>query len=204
MRQKPEIFVLRCLVRAAILFSLLSGILAAGTVHAQAWEIFETKYLQIHYLSLEDLRQFDRQIKFNDSRKGGFFSFFSGASRSTGSRERFEQQLAEKVDGLIEKVQTILDMRKPIKVNVQLYPSQEALHEAYYMVYGKHNPLRAWYIFEFNTIYLNVQDLFDGMFAHECAHAIIDHFFEVRPPRATAEILAQYVDNHLNKEARTY
>jgi hypothetical protein len=203
-RQQPEIFFSGCLVRAAILFSLLSGILAAGTVHAQTWQVFETKYLRINYLSLEDLRQFDRQIKYSESRKSGFFSFFSGASRATGSREKFEQQLTEKVDGLFEKVQTILDMRKPVKVNVQLYPSQAALHEAYYMIYGKHNPLRAWYIFEFNTIYLNVQDLFDGMFAHECAHAIIDHFFEIRPPRATAEILAQYVDTHLSKDARTY
>ena len=37
-----------------------------------------------------------------------------------------------------------------------------------------------------------------GMLAHEMAHAIIDDFLQVRPPMASAEILARYVDAHLN------
>jgi hypothetical protein len=35
------------------------------------------------------------------------------------------------------------------------------------------------------------------MLAHEMAHSIIDHYLRVRPPHATAEILARYVDGHL-------
>ena len=35
--------------------------------------------------------------------------------------------------------------------------------------------------------------------AHEIAHAIIDHYLLIRPPRATAEILAHYVDEHLRR-----
>jgi len=57
--------------------------------------------------------------------------------------------------------------------------------------------VRAWYIYERNTIYLNVRDVNEGIVAHEMAHAIIDHYLLVRPPRATAEILARYVDEHL-------
>jgi hypothetical protein len=105
---------------------------------------------------------------------------------------------------LVEKVQLILDMQKPITIKVQLYANKEALHDAYYKIYRKKRQLRAWYIFEYNTIYLNVEDLSDGMLAHECAHAIVDHFFDARPPRATAEILARYVDAHLFKTAKTY
>jgi hypothetical protein len=41
-----------------------------------------------------------------------------------------------------------------------------------------------------NTIYLNVDDLHEELLAHEMAHAIIDHYLLVRPPPATAEILA--------------
>jgi hypothetical protein len=37
----------------------------------------------------------------------------------------------------------------------------------------------------------------EGILAHEMAHAIIDQFLTVRPPSATAEILARYVDGHL-------
>ncbi|MEH0019750.1 MAG: hypothetical protein V6Z89_08855 [Desulfobacter sp.] len=42
------------------------------------------------------------------------------------------------------------------------------------------------------------------MLAHEIAHAVVDHYLDVRPPRATAEILARYVDAHLNEEAKVY
>lgn len=200
MTKKLKIFLPGCLarkVRSAILLSLLSGILAVGTVDAQTWKVLETKYLVISYRDLDDLRQFDRQIKYSGGRKSGFFGFFFAPSRSSDSPESFEQLLMDKVDGLFEKVQRILDMRKPIKVNVQLYPDEVALGEAYYKIYGKRDSLRAWYIYEFNTIYLNVQNLFDGMLAHECAHAIVDNYFETRPPRAAAEILARYVDDHL-------
>ena len=71
-------------------------------------------------------------------------------------------------------------------------------------IYKKKREYRAWYIFEYNTIYLNVQDLHSEMFAHEMAHAIIDNYLAVRPPRATAEILARYVGKHLNKKAKVY
>jgi hypothetical protein len=57
--------------------------------------------------------------------------------------------------------------------------------------------IRAFYIQKNDTIYLNIDDLHEGMLAHEMAHAIIGRYFLVRPPRSTAEILAQYVDKHL-------
>lgn len=198
MKQRQKNFFSGWLVRAAISFFVVSGTLV-GTVHAQTWQVLETKYLRINYRNLEDLRQFDRQIKFSEGSKSVFSGFFSSSSSKSASGKTFEQQLAGKVDSLFEKVQTILDMRKPIKVNVQLYPDQVSLQEAYHAIYGRHRELMAWYIFEFNTIYLNVKDLFDGMFAHECAHAIVDNYFDTRPPRATAEILARYVDTHLKK-----
>ncbi len=76
-----------------------------------------------------DLQQLDRQIKYSGGAKVVFRFLFS-SSRSSGSRENFKKQLADKLDSLFEKVQLILDMRKPIKVTVQLYPDEASLHEA--------------------------------------------------------------------------
>jgi len=42
------------------------------------------------------------------------------------------------------------------------------------------------------------------MLAHEIAHAIVDNYLSVRPPRATAEILARYVGKHLNKRVKVH
>ena len=89
-------------------------------------------------------------------------------------------------------------MRKIMKkVKINIYHDKEELRDAYQQIYNKTCRLRAWYIFEFNTIYLNVDDVHEGMLAHEIAHSIIDHYLTVRPPSATAEILARYVDGHL-------
>jgi len=112
--------------------------------------------------------------------------------------------MANKLDALVEKVQLILDIRKPINIIIRIYPDETALHSAYFNIFKTRKKLRTWYIFEYNTIYVNAQDLFSGMLAHEIAHAIVDHFLAVRPPRATAEILARYVDRHLNEKAKVY
>ena len=71
------------------------------------------------------------------------------------------------------------------------------LYAAHQKIFEKPCRFRAWYVYELNTIYLNVDDVHEGMLAHEIAHSIIDHYLLVRPPKATAEILARYVDKHL-------
>ncbi|MBA3009308.1 MAG: hypothetical protein KKF12_08170 [Proteobacteria bacterium] len=183
-----------------IFFSVIFGVLGLVPAQAGQWYTLKTKYLTLTYENPSDLKLFNDQIDFSPDANS--FSSFSNSGPPTGTG--VEQALARKLDALIEKVQLILDMRKPINIIVRIYPDKTALHEAYFNIYQQKKELRAWYIFEYNTIYVNVQDLFAGMLAHESAHAIVDHFLAVRPPRATAEILARYVDSHLNEEAKIY
>jgi hypothetical protein len=183
---------------------------AAGKAKAKKWDTLKTKYLTLTYETAEDLNLFNEKIDF--SPEANNFSRFLSTSQLSGpevgrkevGRTDFEDEVIQKMDALVEKVQLILDMRKPINVIVKLYPDKTALLGAYFNIYKKKREFRAWYIFEYKTIYLNVQDLDSGMFAHELAHAIVDNYLSVRPPRATAEILARYVDRHLNEKARVY
>ncbi|WDP91872.1 MAG: hypothetical protein HUN04_20025 [Desulfobacter sp.] len=184
---------LRLAVLVFALFLVLPG--GAGAV---PWKVVKTRYLTLYYRYPSDIEQFDDCIE-PVKHLAGFSSFSAGEPR-TG---RFGP-LADKVDRLVEKVQLILDMRKPIRINVRLYPNKRDLHEAYFKLFRKRRQLRAWYLFERNTIYVNVKDLFSGMLAHEVAHAVIDNYMAARPPRATAEILARYVDGHLNEKAKVY
>ena len=173
---------------------------AAVPAHAETWRFLHTKYLKLRFKSDRDLIEFNRKIEFGGE-SGGFFSFRSQNKQG----KDLNDEIIRKVDRLVEKVQIILDMRKPFrKVNVNLYPDAGALHQAYFKLYRARKQPRAWYTFERNTIYMNVQDVFAGMLAHEVAHAVVDHYLTVRPPRATAEILARYVDQHLNEKAKVY
>lgn len=89
-------------------------------------------------------------------------------------------------------------MRRRIeKTNIRIYPDERQLHEAHQGLYREPCHVRAWYSFETNTVFLNANDLKEGILAHELAHSIIDHYLLIRPPAATAEILARYVDGHL-------
>jgi hypothetical protein len=160
------------------------------------WHKLETKHAIIYYHASDDLIEFDNNIKFSSLN-----TVFSSSSTDTGD---MEEKLYRKVDAIYKRVQTILDMRKKVKnkVKIRIYQDKAQLHDAFFKIYRKESKLRGWYIYEFNTIYLNMKDLHEGMLAHEMAHSIIDHYLSVRPPKATAEILARYVDKHLVKRKR--
>jgi len=146
----------------------------------------------IHYQSLEDLGKFYEKVKYSPEEMGVKRLFTRPASQNLTGK------LTAKIDALYERVQEILDMRKKMKrVKINIYSNKKQLHDAFFKIYKKKCRFRAWYIYEYNTIYINVEDLHAGMLAHETAHSIIDHYLLVRPPSATAEILARYVDSHL-------
>ena len=156
------------------------------------WLTLETRHTMIQYQSLKDLEKFSRKIKY----KAEDFSLkqLFAASES----DDFNGRLIKKVDALFERVQEILDMRKKMnKVTIHIYKDKNQLHGAFLKIYMRPCNIRAWYEYRFNTVYINVDDVHEGMLAHELAHGIIDHYLLVRPPPATAEILARYVDSHL-------
>lgn len=162
------------------------------------WLSLESNHAILYYKCEESLRRFNKKIEVPEI--GPFC-----AQGSVKSRECLELSVLNKIDAIFEKVQHILEMkRKMAKVRIYLYPNKRDLHDAYYTIYHTRKKYRAWYIFEYNSIYMNARDLHEGMLAHELAHAVIDNHFSGPPPRAAAEILARYVDAHLFKEVKTY
>lgn len=165
---------------------------ALGESKQSQWQRLETKYSIIQYKSIKDIKKFDRSIDFSPDQFSLKSLFIVGDAKDPmGS-------ITRKTDALFEKVQQILDMRKKIKkVIINIYPDEKGFHAAYYNITWTKCLVRSWYIFENNTIYINADDIHEGILAHEMAHAVIDNYLDVRPPRATAEILAVYVDQHL-------
>ncbi len=164
------------------------------------WTRLETRYMIIQFEKIEDLKKFDRKVDFLPSD----FSLKSFLSE-TASQE-LEGKIREKIDALYERVQEILDMLKKSekKVSINLYPGKKMLAQAYKKIFGAELNIRAWYLYEINTIFINIDDIDERMLAHEMAHAIIDNYMTTRAPRATAEILAIYVDTHLFKKTKKY
>ncbi len=181
------------LLALVLCFSII-GIGYAESTQTITWITLETRYTIIRFLKAENLETFSSKMDF-DQKFWGLKQLFSNKSPDT-----LHEEVSAKVDNLYERVQEILDMRKKSpKVYINLYPDRNLLDEVYFHIYQSKNNIRAWYIFDSNTIYVNINDVHEGMLAHEMAHSIIDHFLLVRPPAASAEILARYVDTHIHR-----
>jgi len=163
--------------------------LAAGS---DGWQELASRHAIVAYQRPADLVLFNRQIRFGPE-----------PAMVDGNAEAVAAGVAEKMDALFQRAQQILDMRGKIdKVIIRLYPDRQALNQAYYSLFRAQCTFRAWYLYEKKTVYLNVTDVHAGMVAHEMGHHIIDHYFKIRPPAATAEILARYIDAHLFEKGR--
>ena len=157
------------------------------------WKNLLTRYTIIKYQDKADLVKFDRSIDWSPGKWG-----VKGLFASTSPKER-TKKLIEKIDALYKRAQEILDMRKRAKkAIIKIYPNLEQLRKAHIKHVKVEGHSRAWYLFKSRTIFLNVRDLHEGILAHEMGHHIIDHYFGVRPPSASAEILCRYVDKHLH------
>jgi hypothetical protein len=164
----------------------------AGVWDNPKWHNLKTRHTIIRYSNMGDLFKLNQMIQ--------YYPRDTGVKSLTGLKDvkTLSQILKKKVDALYERAQEILDMRKQVKtVVINVYPNKKALDAAYYAIFKEECPLRAWYLFEKKMVYINVEDVHEGMLAHEMGHHIIDHFFKVRPPETTAEILARYIDAHL-------
>ena len=64
---------------------------------------------------------------------------------------------------------------------------------------GARQRYQAFYIYQYMTIYTSEESISDSVMSHEMAHAVIDSYFSANPPPKVAEILATYVDVHLEE-----
>ncbi|OKY76352.1 MAG: hypothetical protein BM485_03695 [Desulfobulbaceae bacterium DB1] len=181
------------LLLTAWLIAVAGGSSWAATIYGGKWQQLETRHAVLLFESREVLDLFAGKIRYDRRRD-------PAAHLLVPSDETGDNGITEKIDALFMRVQEILDMRRKMeKVTIKIYPDTGSLRDVYQRLFRSKDAMRAWYLYEKNTIYVTVADVHEGMLAHEMAHAIIDHFFSVRPPSATAEILARYVDKHLTR-----
>ena len=176
----------------SVFLACFAGCVHGNKVNAPVWQLIETRYTIIHYQSMADLKKFDRKISYPRDKWDALNSLFGSSSETLHAR------IENKVDRIYEKVQNILGMRKPMdKVHIHICRDRKQLDDHCISIYGRPCRFRAWYVHQLNAVYVNRGDLDEGILSHELAHSIIDQYLLVRPPKATAEILASYVDLHL-------
>jgi hypothetical protein len=143
---------------------------------------------KLTYASDEVLEEFHDNVYFGKS-----FFLFRGKSSLT-----IEEQVQNKVTGIITKVQTILEMfPKKIFFNVVLFDSEKQVQAVYKKEYGIDVPYIAFYSTISDTIYISTNNVTLRVFSHEMAHDVIFHYFYKQPAVKIHELMAQFVEAHI-------
>ncbi len=109
-----------------------------------------------------------------------------------------EEEAMAKVDIIIEKAMVVLDMFPDnMHITVVLLPRAADVARVYRENYGRKADYIAYYSLSQKTIYLSVNNANLEVVAHEVGHAVVDHFFTVRPPYNIHELLAQFTAKNI-------
>lgn len=108
------------------------------------------------------------------------------------------EKIAYMMDRLLKRVREILDMWPEMNsLKIKIFKDRDALNNEYLRIFGTKPDYKSFYIYKYDTIYTSEQDISDSVIAHEMGHAIVDHYFSKIPPEKISELMAQYVDLHL-------
>lgn len=158
---------------------------AAGPASRDKTWNHSTYYSTIRYQDDELLYEFGRRI-------GG------SANVLVRDRTKAKELIAEKVDRIVYRVRSLLDMHPPgFHFNIYLHGTMEELKGAYMGLGQVGEAPVAFYHHRTKTVHLTVEALTEGILAHEISHAVINSFYDPPLPARMQEILSQYVDRHL-------
>lgn len=157
------------------------------------WFTIKSGYTTI-YCGLDvDLKEVAKKL----SRRGLFMTGVYDPNPASAP----SQKIAYMLDRLLKRVQDILDMRpQNMDLKIKILKDRDALNTEYCRIFGDKPDHKGFYIFRYNTIYASEEDISDSVIAHEMGHAVVDHYFSVIPPEKVRELLASYVDLHLEED----
>jgi len=128
-------------------------------------------------------------------------SFYTGAGHRVDSLASVEEKIGYRMDVILERVKKVLDTYPAItNIKVKIFKNRKDLQDEYCRITMRRSPVRSFYVHQYNTIYTSEADINDSVVAHEIGHAVVDHYFQAVPSEKMGEMLATYVDLHLDED----
>ncbi len=150
----------------------------------------KSRYVTLRYSSQELLTDFNEEIELGRNLKAN--------ARKTDI-VTVEDEVLAKIDAIIEKAETILEMfPDQLHMKIVLLEKSADVAKVFNEKYGKNADHIAFYSLSEDTIYISVNDARLAVLAHEIGHAIVDHYFKVRPPYNVHELMAQFVEKRIS------
>lgn len=138
------------------------------------------------------LRLFNKRIKL------GSLDYL--LKRRVSGELSLQGQVSGKIDIIVERVETILEMRpKNFKVDIIIMRSTDDVRAVYKRKYRRDVDFIAFYSPVEKAVYVSADDAKSIILAHELAHAVIDQYFGVAAPVKIHELLADYVTENFEE-----
>ncbi|MDP3730115.1 MAG: hypothetical protein Q8R14_01130 [Candidatus Omnitrophota bacterium] len=177
---------------------LLGTVLSYSTLFAQDdetppdnrdWSSMTSNFFVVYYDPSANLEDIETELKKRPL-------YFDQAARY--GEVTTEVEICQRLDKLYTRVQDVLDMHPNApRIKIRIFKGRYELNDEFAKIFGKPGDFKSFYVYKYNTIYTSESDIEDSVIIHETAHAVIDHYFSVIPPETVREILAAYVDAHL-------
>lgn len=175
-------------MRRGLVSAFLAGLFLAVSVSAADGLEFKTRNASVIYEKEDLLRKFNRNVRLGS---------LSYAVRNRTSIT-VEDEVRNKVDVILERVKTVLAMfPRNLNFIIILLPSDTDVQKVYTDKFGKKVDFISFYAPRENIVYISVDDVRLGVLAHELAHVVIDFYYETPTPAKVHEVLAQFVESHL-------
>jgi len=166
-------------------------------------ECLNTKGVKIIYDSPADLQEINRRL---NSSTVGFVSQQNSPAPGQ-SQDLTASQLVSKIDGLLSKVSGMLrlDQQNSPQLTIRFLKDGRQVTQLFQLfqpsgerpLFG-YGSLPAFYEPRSRTIILSLQDLHEGILAHEMAHFLLCSGRFAAPPEYYQEDVARHVESRIN------
>ncbi len=175
-------------MRPGFVSAIVAGLFLAVSVSAADGLELKTRNASVIYEKEDLLRKFNRNVRLGS---------LSYAARNRPSIT-VEDEVRNKVDVIVERVKAVLAMfPNNLNFTIILLHSDTDVQKVYAAKFRKKVDFISFYSPRDKTVYISVDDVRLGVLAHELAHVVIDFYYVTPTPVKIHEVLAQFVESHL-------
>jgi len=183
----------RLLIIGVILFSLNTGVSFGLEDGFGSAKKIEGKHFIIYYPPQIEISNLTQQLNIGPSDK-------LLVGKPINEKLSADVELADMLDTLFMRACDILDMQLySFQGNIKICRDHAQLSAIYHNLFNKKLSAPSFYVSDFNTVYISVENFKREIVGHEIAHAIISRYFVVLPSVKIQEVLAGYVEYQLRK-----
>lgn len=170
-----------------IYLGILFGLLLFCPFPCAAVEL-NSRFATITYSDLDDLREFNDEL----------YMGRMGSRIRKGTGDSIEDEVISKIDFIVEKVMTVLDMYPSgLKFSIIIRRNVKAVKQDFKALYNMDVDYIAFYSPSKNIVFYSADNANIRVVAHEIGHVVVEHYFTISPPQRIHEVLAQFAEQHV-------